>query len=822
MLWAYSRTSQDQRELHVTLYHGLHSFFRTYNISTDLSETISDPADRFYGGFVRTLSSRRSPEDLAVFGGILCAVAPYLQSFVFDLLNRVKTRGDDRSIFPLLSAALSDRGLFRTVPYQCILLLARVNPPGITEAISHQPLSNVDTRRIIAAAVLAFAYDSPDQHAARLFSDFASRTGSELQINFGFSLLVEPLLPEHQKMGSERKAALVAAVLGITADAETVEYFRARMGEIGDLLMRQSQTTDPNRLGQFGYNILDNIRLSRKWMVSRIRGALRDTVVRFFRTVEGFVTTEQAKLIRDTVLEISLASARAVYEPHATRVTVEIRNAGHGTADGLELEVLPVEGQYEVDPRHRLHHIESLSGRVPIQCEVWISPVVPANSTVGLSMQLRYNTLKERGKVAFLPQSDCGVSLYPEAQFVRVAQPYSIGEPATTWFYGRQGLLDSMAGNLHYPLGNDQSMIVYGLKRAGKTSVLKRFINHTMAGRADRDLYIPVYCDLLSDPAVAYLKKGGFLRLIAEILCRGTRPLLPSAHLASNLAALDDDFKKDPSEAFSVVLEEVLGSLAPRRLLLALDEFSTLDGWLAGGSTEAGMAEAAFGYLSNTLQSTTELTFVFTGTYMLLEMMRARAFDLAKVCVPYMVGFLDEHSARQLVEQPVRRAPGIETGWLEYDPRAVDSIVRLTNRHPYLIQYVCMQIVDRMNQLRHSAVMLNDVEVVRKEVALRPMHAPQMLTLWNEFSDAQHLVLSSVASLAVGSDGEVEVGEIVRAVNDAGREMSEREAQAACGALADAEMLERINGYEAVTYRITVPLLHEWLRENRPLGLQVI
>jgi hypothetical protein len=76
--------------------------------------------------------------------------------------------------------------------------------------------------------------------------------------------------------------------------------------------------------------------------------------------------------------------------------------------------------------------------------------------------------------------------------------------------------------------------------------------------------------------------------------------------------------------------------------------------------------------------------------------------------------------------------------------------------------------------------------------------------------------------LAVGSDGEVEVGEIVRAVNDAGREMSEREAQAACGALADAEMLERINGYEAVTYRITVPLLHEWLRENRPLGLQVI
>src|SRR5205807_1215763 len=101
--------------------------------------------------------------------------------------------------------------------------------------------------------------------------------------------------------------------------------------------------------------------------------------------------------------------------------------------------------------------------------------------SLDLSVILSYSTLEERKKTARLADEDRTIWLYPESQYVRVAQPYTISTPATTWFYGRQTLLDSMADSLHVDSTHDTSMIVYGLKRAGKTSVVKRFIEHTLA-----------------------------------------------------------------------------------------------------------------------------------------------------------------------------------------------------------------------------------------------------------------------------------------------------------------------------------------------------
>lgn len=480
VVWGFSRLPADgQRDLTNVFYLSLNTYFLTYNFHINSKEIIIDMADRFYAGLRGFLLARGRANSTSL-GQCLSSVAFSNPSFILDLLNRIKTRADDIALFPIISTALCDQAVFKASPYVCIQLLSRLDIGRVSDALCRQLNSTAETRRTIASAVLDFSYDSQESISNTLLKPFASRASNELKRLLAFSLLLEPLREERQKLGSERKAVLIADALGIVSDPEVVEYFRARMAEIGDLFTRQSNTTDPNVRGSYGFNILENIRLSRKWLMARIRGDLKEEVVQFLRSVEGYVTTEQAKLIRDTELELSLASSRTVYDSTGTRITLEIRNVGHGSADGLELELIPVAGQYDVDERNRLIRIESLPDRIPIQRDIWIRPLVATNSSIELSTCLHYNTLKERAKSATLSDTKRTVSLYPETQFIRVAQPYSIGGPATTWFYGREGLLNNMTASLHYPENNDQSMIVYGLKRAGKTSVLKRFIDHTL------------------------------------------------------------------------------------------------------------------------------------------------------------------------------------------------------------------------------------------------------------------------------------------------------------------------------------------------------
>lgn len=820
LFWFYSRIpAESQRDLAFILYQGVTQYFTTYTLNIAREPSYGDHDDRFYAGFLRMVGSLKNRDQIAAFGQCVATIAVSYPFFFLDLINRIKTRGEDHIVLSPVCGALCDDSVFKSAPYECILLLSKLRVSSISDALSRQSYSSAEDRRTIAAALLTFFYDVQQAEPIAILRPFASRAGSDTRKDLTYALLVEPLPQSLSQLGSERKAEIVTAAFAVFSDPEVSEYFKARMAEVGQLFSRQSQTNDPNLKGSLGYTILDNIRRSRKWLVDRTRGDLKSEIIQFLRTVEGHVTTEQAKLIRDTTLELGLVSARTPYSTSGTRITIELRNAGHGSADSLELEVLPVAATYEVDERHRVLLIDSLADQVPVQRDLWIRPLVAANSSIDISVELRYNTLKERGKSATLPEGKRTVWLYPETQYVRVAQPYSIGEPATTWFYGREGLLDNMADNLRHGRGNDQSMIVYGLKRAGKTSILKRFLDYSIPTRGLSENYIPIYVDLLREPRVEQLKHRSLLSLLAWLICEGIKGSLPDTHLASNLSTLDKDFAANPAETFSVTLDEVTASLPHRRILLALDEFSTLNEWLSAVPDSGSVASAAFGFLSNTLQTNNQLTIIFTGTYMLLEMMRERAFDLAKTCIPYMVGFLDEYSARQLVEAPVRRDvndPG--RGWLEYDPRAVDRIVHLTNKHPYLVQYMCMQIVNRMNSLKHNSVNLNDVESVAGEIVQRPMHAPVMLTLWNEFSRRQHAVLSIIASASEVVERGCDLCEIVRIASENVPGMGEDDVASVCASLADAEMLERISGAEADLYRLTIPLYYAWLRQNKPIS----
>jgi hypothetical protein len=286
-----------------------------------------------------------------------------------------------------------------------------------------------------------------------------------------------------------------------------------------------------------------------------------------------------------------------------------------------------------------------------------------------------------------------------------------------------------------------------------------------------------------------------------------------------NLLLAREKFQQQPLDAFDDSLNQILSILGNQRLLLVLDEFSTLNKKVA--KSEKVLTSQMFGFLSNTIQNTHQLTFIFTGTYMLLDMMRTHMYDLAKTCQPLMISFLDDASARLLIQEPLQHDPtNLSRGWLEYDLRVVDRIILLTHCHPYFIQYICMHLVSRMNELKYHRVNLNDLDVVVTDILTKPSHVPVMLNLWDEFVAPQHKVLSVIASLShANQHGEVELNEIMNTLQNLGETHQLEEIRGICGSLVDAQLLKDVTSSpeQSESYQITIPLYQMWLKQNKSL-----
>ena len=619
---------------------------------------------------------------------------------------------------------------------------------------------------------------------------------------------------------SSLKAGLLTATLGLAAGTKTAEYFETRAQELANLFERFHRSLQPNAKGNYGYRILETIRAARGWLSDQLRDTpnLKEVLLRLFRRLEAYVSAEQSKLIHDTTLTLSLVSDRAVFSPSQTRIILEIQNIGEGMADGLALEVLPMEQIYEVEDRYRHHILGDLPDKTPVQIESYIQPLVGANTSIDLCMRLTYNTLTKKEKKAQLPETNRSVWLYPEAEFVKVDQAYSISQPATTWFYGRQDVLQSMADGLDVEAGAARPMIIYGLKRAGKTSVVQRFIAQTLRERKLSEAYLPVYCDLMLEPGIQEMRNDGdFLCSLADIIARGLADARQPAKPPFDVLNFRADFEARPFSTFSQILSIILGLVQQHRLLVVLDEFATLYANIHDSNGKRVLSPEVFGFFSNTIQRTPQLAFIFTGSYVLLEMMRENAFDLAKICIPRLISFLDESSARRLVTEPLAQSTGnLTKGWLEYDTRVVDRIVSVTNRHPYLIQCLCMLLVDRMNTLKQNSVNLNDINSVIHEVVSKSAYETHLLTLWNEFDTPQHRLLSVVSAQSNGAHDWVSIDTILGSYGAHGGVTSPEDIFRTSSGLVDAELLEKAVSEGKESYRITIPLYHTWLKHHRP------
>ncbi|MGD1700981.1 AAA family ATPase [Dapis sp. BLCC M229] len=252
-----------------------------------------------------------------------------------------------------------------------------------------------------------------------------------------------------------------------------------------------------------------------------------------------------------------------------------------------------------------------------------------------------------------------------------VENPYVIGDPVKgKLFVGREDIMRELE-ELWIRNSQLQSVVVFGHRRMGKTSILR---NVAKSSGADTQV---VYLNLQPLGAISEGMGEVFLAISDEISG------------AINLSPPDtDELLKLPQRTFKLYLQQAIQKLDNKRLIIALDEFETIEDLINTQQLPPNFMAVLRGFV----QMDRKIAFAFAGLHTLEEMTEDYFEPFFASVIPIRVGFLNRATTRQLLANP---NPDF---LLTYEPEAMDRIYDLTSGQPYLIQLLGFLLVRRYNE----------------------------------------------------------------------------------------------------------------------------
>jgi hypothetical protein len=191
-----------------------------------------------------------------------------------------------------------------------------------------------------------------------------------------------------------------------------------------------------------------------------------------------------------------------------------------------------------------------------------------------------------------------------------------------------------------------------------------------------------------------------------------------------------------------------------------------------------------------------------------IQMLDAKLdWQLLKLTVPIELGALDEASARRLIEEPVR-------GRFRYTPEAVDRLLVLSGAYPYLIQYLCYELVEKLRTGGGQEITLDDVQTLAEIV-----REPQLRVLYSDFQELDGgmpwRLLISVAHLAASERQVIPWEALANTCSGAfGMTASHSECSHALTFLTNSRILGEQVSDESIGYFIQPDILRIWLRKK--------
>ncbi len=284
-----------------------------------------------------------------------------------------------------------------------------------------------------------------------------------------------------------------------------------------------------------------------------------------------------------------------------------------------------------------------------------------------------------------------------------VMNPYVAGNPVTgALFVGRDDVMLRLEEL--WRAHEAPSVILYGHRRMGKTSILKnlgaRFSPHSHIVDFNMQLRKSI-------------KSTGQLIYSLALACYDR--LTPEQQLALGQPTSNDFSDDDFNITFIHFLERLNQQLQNERLLITVDEFEIIEDGIKKGYFDPNL----LAFWRGIIQTYPWFIMAFAGLHNLEEMCHDYWHPLFGSVTAIPISFLTHGAARQLIIQPNPDFP------LDYDADAIDKIIQLTGGQPYLVQLICHALVSRFNRQtfeegaeRERRFTLTDVQAVIESKAL--------------------------------------------------------------------------------------------------------
>ena len=256
------------------------------------------------------------------------------------------------------------------------------------------------------------------------------------------------------------------------------------------------------------------------------------------------------------------------------------------------------------------------------------------------------------------------------AEFRR--NPYVVGDPVQgKLFVGRKDIIRQLE-ELWVATGNQlQSVVLYGHRRMGKTSILLNVAN-----------------SLGSQVKVAYvnlLRLGNSPQGVAEVLMAISDEISDAVNIPP---PADADLLNLPYPTFRRYLKQVEANLSETGLIIALDEFEKIERLIEEGRIDDDFMEV----LRGMVQMSPKVAFALAGLHTLDEMTGDYSHPFFASFINIKVSFMKSRATRQILANPH------EDFLLDYAPEALSAIYSWTNGQAYLVQLVGFQLVRRYNE----------------------------------------------------------------------------------------------------------------------------
>ena len=310
-----------------------------------------------------------------------------------------------------------------------------------------------------------------------------------------------------------------------------------------------------------------------------------------------------------------------------------------------------------------------------------------------------------------------------------ISNPYVTGTPVTgKLFVGREDILRRLAEELSLGSGPCSSIVLYGHRRMGKSSILKELPSRL---KSNNLRVVPFNMQVLG-----HVKNTG--ELLYALARQITRSLSPKEHrqvqaqLPISQAAVVDEERtrmlrsprilkdwpsratflvENPYHALDQFFQTLTTQLPNQRFVIAIDEFEKIEEKIEARELSLDLLE----FLRGVTQTYSCISLIFAGLHTLEEMCHSYWHPFF-TSVPIRVSFLSAAAARQLILFPAQ---------VGYEDAAVADIIRLTQGQPYLLQLIGHRLITDLNRQQRRLLNTSEIPVFTQQDVHNVLSSPE-------------------------------------------------------------------------------------------------